>query len=96
MSDATPPDAPFPLSEVLEGKKILLTGSTGFLGKVYLCSLLTHFPQIGQVVALVRAKDDQAAADRFVRDVVTSPAFAGSTAVICVNCTTPVAPMIAP
>lgn len=64
-----------PLAETLAGKKILLTGSTGFLGKVYLSALLTHYPEIGQVICLVRAADDQAAKDRFVRDVVTSPAF---------------------
>ena len=64
-----------PLAETLAAKKILLTGSTGFLGKVYLSALLTHYPEIGQVVVLVRAADDQAARDRFVRDVVTSPAF---------------------
>ncbi|MBL4845957.1 MAG: AMP-binding protein [Planctomycetes bacterium] len=64
-----------PLVETLANKKILLTGSTGFLGKVYLSALLTNYPEIGQIVALVRAADDQAARDRFVRDVVTSPAF---------------------
>jgi long-chain acyl-CoA synthetase len=64
-----------PIGETLAGKKLLLTGSTGFLGKVFLSSLLKNYPQVSQVVVLVRAADDAAARDRFVRDVITSPAF---------------------
>ena len=64
-----------PLAQTFAGKKILLTGCTGFLGKVYLSALLTHYPEVGQVVVIVRAGDEAAARDRFVRDVITSPAF---------------------
>lgn len=64
-----------PISESLAGKKILLTGSTGFLGKVFLSALLKQYPEVGEVVALVRADSHQAARDRFVRDVLTSPTF---------------------
>ncbi len=38
----------------LAGKKILLIGGTGFIGKVWLANLLTDLPEIGKVFVLVR------------------------------------------
>ncbi|MGE0708668.1 MAG: AMP-binding protein [Planctomycetota bacterium] len=64
-----------PIADTLAKKKLLLTGATGFLGKVFLSALLKNYPEVGQVVTIVRAGDEAAARDRFVRDVVTSPAF---------------------
>ncbi len=64
-----------PLASTYAGKRILVTGTTGFLGKVFLSALLKNVPEVGQVVVLVRADDDAAARDRFVRDVMTSPTF---------------------
>src|SRR5581483_10567340 len=56
-------------------KKILLTGSTGFVGKVVLSTLLGKLPEVGKLVCLVRAQNDAAAEDRFLKDVVASPAL---------------------
>ncbi len=63
------------IAESYAGKRVLLTGSTGFLGKVFLSKLLKTCSGIGQVIVLVRAASQQAAEDRFVRDVVTSRVF---------------------
>ena len=63
------------LAALYEGKKILLTGSTGFVGKVVLASLLGKLPEVGKVVCLVRAPNDAAAEDRFLKDVIASAAF---------------------
>jgi len=64
-----------PIADTYAGKRILLTGATGFLGKVYLSALLHACPDVGQVVVLIRADGPQAAHDRFLRDVIASPAF---------------------
>ncbi|MBI3726678.1 AMP-binding protein [bacterium] len=63
------------LTSIFEGKRILLTGSTGFLGKVVLATLLEKLPGIARIVCIVRAPSHQAAEDRFLKDVVASPAL---------------------
>lgn len=63
------------LAELYRGKRILLTGSTGFVGKVVLSALLAKYPEVGKIVCVVRAPNDQAADDRFLKDVVASPAL---------------------
>ena len=40
-------------SEVFDGRKILLLGGTGFLGKVWLSMLLERFAQIGRILLIV-------------------------------------------
>jgi len=72
----TPSDAPLPpLADIYRDKKILLTGGTGFVGKVYLSTLLKHYPEVGEVVVMIRAGDQRAAEDRFTREVIASPAL---------------------
>ena len=44
------------LAEFYKGKSILITGSTGFLGKVLLYRLLTLFPDIKRIYLLIRKK----------------------------------------
>ncbi|MEZ0227014.1 MAG: SDR family oxidoreductase, partial [Planctomycetota bacterium] len=63
------------LAAQFQGKKILLTGATGFVGKVVLSTILGKLPSVGKVVCLVRASSDAAAEDRFLKDVVASPAL---------------------
>lgn len=63
------------LAARFQGKKILLTGSTGFVGKVVLSTILGKLPEVGKIVCLVRASSDAAAEDRFLKDVVASPAL---------------------
>lgn len=58
-----------------EGKNILLTGTTGFLGKVVLSLLLHDFPTIGRIYALIRPGIQAKSKDRFARSVVPSAAL---------------------
>ncbi len=62
------------IRETLAGKHILLTGASGFLGKVWLGLVLHHVPQIGRIYLLVRGKG-RGARERFEKIVSTSPAF---------------------
>jgi long-chain acyl-CoA synthetase len=62
-------------TEIFKGKKILLIGGTGFVGKVTLSMLLHNFPEIGKVYATVRARDANESNIRFWTTIVTSPTF---------------------
>jgi hypothetical protein len=59
----------------LRGKQILLIGGTGFIGKVWLASILTRVPEIGRIVLLIRRHRAATALERFQRIVEESPAF---------------------
>jgi thioester reductase-like protein len=58
------------VSSALAGAHLVATGTTGFVGKVWLTHLLAHAPQIGRVTLLVRG-----GAPRMARIVETNPAF---------------------
>ncbi len=45
-----------PVIEAYKDKNVLVTGSTGFLGKVLLEKLLYALPMINRVYVLIRAK----------------------------------------
>lgn len=60
--------------ETLAGKHILLTGASGFLGKVWLAMMLHHVPQIGRIYVLLRGKG-RGVRERFEKIVNTSPVF---------------------
>lgn len=47
------------IAETFAGRKILLTGGTGFLGKVMLEKLLRCLPDIAQIYMLIRPKKDK-------------------------------------
>ena len=64
----------------LRGKTVLLTGGTGFLGKVIVERLLRCAPEIGRIYLLIRAQHEPeaapvSAATRFETEVLTSGAF---------------------
>lgn len=42
-----------------EGKTVLLTGATGFVGKVILEKLLWEVPNIGSIFVLIRPRSGQ-------------------------------------
>jgi long-chain acyl-CoA synthetase len=42
------------VSHLLEGRRLLVTGVTGFVGKVALSLLLHRYPEVGRVFVLVR------------------------------------------
>src|SRR6202046_2375706 len=62
------------LEQVLKDRRILLTGSTGFLGKVFLAILLRWHPEIEGVYLLIRG-DRRSSTSRFRREILDSPVF---------------------
>lgn len=62
----------------MSGSTVLLTGATGFLGKVVLEHLLRRREELGvtRVAVLVRARDDAAARERLRTEVLRAPCFA--------------------
>jgi hypothetical protein len=65
----------FSVREALLGKSILLIGSTGFIGKVWLAMLLTDLPESGKIYLLVRGHRTTTALGRFQRVLEESPVF---------------------
>ena len=61
-----------PLSEILGQRTILLTGATGFLGKVLLYLLLRYHPEFKRIYLLIRG-DRKSSLNRFSREIVDSP-----------------------
>jgi long-chain acyl-CoA synthetase len=69
---------PGPVRRAYGGRRILLTGLTGFLGKVFLALLLEQVPEIGRIYVLIRRRArKEPAVRRFERAVETSPVFRG-------------------
>jgi long-chain acyl-CoA synthetase len=76
-TDVPEQDAPerFSIAETLRGKHILISGTTGFLGKVAATLLLDRHPDIEQLYLLIRGSAGRTAEERFWEDVATSPAL---------------------
>jgi len=66
---------PLDVGEALSGRRILVTGTTGFLGKVFLSLLLDRYPQIGRAFLLVRVGSGGNPEARFWDKVASSPPF---------------------
>ena len=58
-----------------EGKCILLTGSTGFVGKVILEKILYSLPQVRRIYTLIRPKKGSSIQERFQKEITDSPCF---------------------
>jgi long-chain acyl-CoA synthetase len=65
----------YSLLDTLRGKKIVVFGGTGFLGKVWLSLLLTRFPEIDHIFLVVRPKAGQGVSERFWDKVVGAEVF---------------------
>jgi len=61
--------------DAFAGKRILLTGATGFVAKVLLEKLIRTVPDIGRIVLLIRAGGSGDARARFEREVAASSVF---------------------
>lgn len=71
-----PTPEPVNVRAALTGKRILLTGSTGFLAKAVLEKLIRAVPGIGGITLLIRAGNGKASArERFDLEVATSSIF---------------------
>src|SRR5262245_36202648 len=72
VAAAPPPLLP---SRLLAGRRLVVVGGTGFLGKVWIAMILHRFPELGQIHLVVRQKDDQTAEERFWSQIATSHVF---------------------
>jgi long-chain acyl-CoA synthetase len=54
---------------LLRGKKLVIIGGTGFLGKVFWSMLLAEYPVISRIYLLVRGKKGQTAEQRFWSEI---------------------------
>ncbi len=63
------------IREALKGKTILVTGTTGFLGKSIVEKCLRSIPDVGRINLAIRSSARRPAADRLEREVLSSPAF---------------------
>ena len=61
--------------EYYRGKHILLTGATGFLGKVVLEKLFYTVRNFEKIYLLVRPKKGSKIMDRVKREIFLSPSF---------------------
>ncbi len=83
MTDPTVPSGTAPLNVrgLMSGRRFLLMGGTGFLGKVWLSMMLHRFPDIGHVYLVVRQRTRsdgtvrQSSEARFWAEVATSAVF---------------------
>lgn len=60
------------LGKLLSGKRLVVVGGTGFLGKVWWAFLLSRFPDIGHIYLTLRPKRGKNAQQRYDEEVATS------------------------
>ena len=72
MADTTIEDYPNRIAETFAHKTILITGVTGFVGKVFLEKLLRTCPEIKKILVMVRTKKDKNPNER-MKDVFAGP-----------------------
>ena len=63
------------IADALKGKTILVTGSTGFLGKSIVEKCLRSIPDVARINLAIRSSARRPALERLEREVLTSPAF---------------------
>jgi long-chain acyl-CoA synthetase len=66
---------PIFIGESYRGKHVLLTGGSGFIGKVWLAMALEMLPDVGRIYLLVRPGAQLSARERFEGMVNSSPVF---------------------
>lgn len=57
------------LPRVLAGRRLVVVGGTGFLGKVWWAFLLSHYPEIERLYLVVRPKAGKTAEERFWQEI---------------------------
>ena len=72
-----PEATPISVRSSLAGKHVLVTGGSGFLGKVFIALLLEHLPDIGRIYVFMRPRSLVSGRSRFENILNTSPVFAG-------------------
>ncbi|XP_051140653.1 fatty acyl-CoA reductase 2, chloroplastic-like [Andrographis paniculata] len=61
--------------QFLKGKTFLITGATGFLGKVLVEKILRTAPDVHKIFVLIKAKNKEAAAERLKTDIIHAELF---------------------
>ncbi|MEB2312708.1 MAG: AMP-binding protein [Sorangiineae bacterium] len=69
MENSTNDRPSLDISAQLRGKKLVIVGGTGFLGKVFWAFLLSRYPEVGRLYLVVRPKGGRTAEARFWADV---------------------------
>jgi len=67
--------APLSVRKALGGKRLLLIGVTGFIGKVWLANTLMDLPGMGKLYLLIRRQKSSPAQQRFEKMIEGSPVF---------------------
>ncbi len=67
--------APFSVRKALDGKRVMLIGVTGFIGKVWLANTLMNLPEIGKLYLLIRRQKSSPGQKRFEKMIEESPVF---------------------
>ena len=75
--DGAPAVSELSVRRSLAGKRILLIGVTGFIGKVWMVDLLEQVPDIGKITLLIRRNRTTTAQRRFEKIVEESPTLDG-------------------
>lgn len=60
------------VSQSLRGKSVLITGTTGFVGKVLVEKILRDIPDVGKLFLLIRGKS---ASERLEKEIIESKIF---------------------
>ncbi|MEZ4369906.1 MAG: AMP-binding protein [Polyangiaceae bacterium] len=66
------PKGPLSIREQIRGRRFVVVGGTGFLGKVWWAMLLHHFPELERIYLVVRERMHQTAQERFDAEIITS------------------------
>jgi long-chain acyl-CoA synthetase len=67
--------APLDPRALVSGKRLVLLGGTGFLGKIFTSMLLYRFPELGRVYLLVRKGKFASSSERFHAEIATCEPF---------------------
>jgi thioester reductase-like protein len=73
--DAPRSTEPLSVRKALAGKRVLLIGVTGFIGKVWLANTLLDLPEIGKLYLLIRRQKSNPGRARFEKMIEESPVF---------------------
>jgi long-chain acyl-CoA synthetase len=63
-----------PLEQIFKGRRIMITGATGFLGKDFLSLMLRWHPEVERIYLLIRG-DRRGSSNRYRREILDSPAL---------------------
>ncbi|KAF5207251.1 Fatty acyl-coa reductase [Thalictrum thalictroides] len=59
----------------LKGKRLLITGATGFVAKVLIEKILRTEPDVGKIFLLIKAKSKEAAMERLKNEIIDTELF---------------------